>query len=472
MLKRFPLPAWLPDQLPVGNVLTLAQNVLPAANGYRPVKSLAAISDALSAAFAGGAAFVSSDGNAYLLAGTATGLERYSSGSWTDLLTGMDITGRWRFAQFGDYVIAVNGVETDVVDLAAGTAGALTGAPTGTSVAVVGPHVVIGEAGGNKLLVQWSAFNDHTGWTAAVDQSGFQPMQDGGEVMGLAGGEYGIVLQRFALTRMSLSGDATAPFTFQQVTNNVGCASRASIAQAGRTVFFLSDRGFMALDDGAALRPIGNEKFDVHFRNTVAQEDYEKLWCGIDPKAALVFWGYPGSPGLIWAYNWVLDKASILKLPFAGIFAGYESSQTLEEVSVLYPDLDTMPYSLDDPRFSGGDPRLYFVTTANEVGALSGPNLEAIMTFGWQAPADPNLTRVHAAWPISDAINGITVSIDARQRMGDSVLVTSTGSMQASGRVPLRCRGKQLAMTMKIAAGTYWSHAEAIDLEYDKAGLR
>lgn len=472
MLKRYTFPAWLPDQIPVGNVLTRAENVLPAASGYRPVKSLAAISDALPASFAGGAAFISSDGNAFLLAGTANGLERYSAGSWDSLLTAMSVAGRWRFAQFGDYVIAVNGVETKVVDLVAGTASALDDAPNGTSVAVVGPHVVIGEAALNKLLVQWSAFNDHTGWEAAVDQSGFQPMLDGGEVMGIAGGEYGIILQRFALTRMSLSGDDTTPFTFQQVTNNVGCASKASIAQAGRTVFFLSDRGFMALDDGQALRPIGNEKFDAHFRATVAQEDYEKLWCGIDPKATLVFWGYPGSPGLVWAYNWVLDKASLLKLPFAGIFAGYESSLTLEEVSALYDDIDTMPYSLDDPRFSGGDPRLYFVTAANELGALSGDNLDATLTLGWQSPSDPGISRVRAAWPIGDAIAGVSVTIDARQRMGDTAVVTAAGSMQSSGRVPLRCRGKQLAISQRIAAGTYWSHAEAVDLEFDGAGQR
>lgn len=472
MRKRYPFPAWLPDQLPVGNVLTRAENVLPATGGYRPVKSLQPISDPLPASFAGGGAFINQDGNAFLLAGTANGLERYSAGSWDSLLTAMSVTGRWRFAQFGNYVVAVNGVETKQVDLNAGTASALTDAPNGTSVAVVGPHVVIGEADDNKLLVSWSAFNDHTAWTPAVDQAGFQPMLDGGEVMGLAGGEYGIILQRFALTRMSLSGDDSAPFTFQKVTDNVGCASKASIAQAGRTVFFLSDRGFMALDDGQALRPIGNEKFDAHFRATVAQSDYERLWCGIDPKATLVFWGYPGSPGLVWAYNWVLDKASLLKLPFAGIFAGYESSLTLEEVSALYPDIDAMPYSLDDPRFSGGDPRLYFVTAANELGALAGANLAATLTLGWQSPADPNIARVQAAWPIGDATTGVTVSIDARQRVGDTASVTSAGAIQPSGRVPLRCRGKQLAITQTIAAGTLWSHTEALDLEFNAAGRR
>ncbi|MGJ3625958.1 hypothetical protein AB5I41_01475 [Sphingomonas sp. MMS24-JH45] len=129
----------------------------------------------------------------------------------------------------------------------------------------------------------------------------------------------------------------------------------------------------MALEDGQALKPIGNEKFDQTFRDTVSQDDYEKLWSAVDPKRSLVMWGLPGTPGRIWVYNWVLDRASTIETPFAGLFTGYSSSLTLEQVSAAYPNLDTMPYSLDDPRFQGGDPRLYVVTTNNEIGALSGP---------------------------------------------------------------------------------------------------
>jgi len=470
--KTLPFPAWLPDQLPTGAVLTAAVNVLPAANGYRPVKSLITISDALPAAFAGGGSFIASDGAAYLIAGTANGLSRFSAGTWATLLAAMSIPGRWRFSQFGDFVVAVNGVDTKQVNLTTGAASDIADAPYGTSVAVVGPHVVIGQANGNRLLVQWSAFNSHTAWTAGVDQSGFQPMLEGGEVMGLAGGEYGIVLQRFALQRMSLSGDATAPFTFQQITNNVGCASRASIAQSGRTVFFLSDRGFMALEDGQSLRPIGNEKFDQHFRDAVAPQDYEKLWSAIDPKRSLVFWGYPGAPGRIWVYNWVIDRAATIEMPFAGMFAGYESSLTLEAVAALYPNLDTMPYSLDDPRFSGGDPRLYFVSLDSRIGALAGSNLAANMTMGWLSPAGANVSRVRSAWPIGDATGGVTVTIDARQRMGDGEAVSAAATMQASGRVPLRSRGRFLRISVAHAAGSAWTYSEGVELEFEAAGTR
>ena len=469
--KRLPYPAYLPDQLP-RDVLTAAINVFPAADGYRPVRGFSNISDPLPATFKGGFAAISTDGTTYLLAGTANGLARYSGGSWTDLLVGMSIADRWRFVQFGDFVVAVNGVDTKQVDLNAGTASDIPDCPSGNGVAVVGDYVVITQATGNKLLVQWSGFNDHTKWISGTDQAGFQPMLTGGEIKGIAGGEYGVILQRFRLVRMERTGDATAPFSFSEITPNFGCASSGSIAQAGRSVFFLSDRGFMALEDGQSLKPLGNEKFDQAFRDSVSPEDYEKMWSAIDPKRSLVFWGVPGTPGRIWVYNWVLDRASTIEIPFLGLFAGYESSLSLEDVAVLYPDLDTMPYSLDDPRFQGGDPRLYLVDRQSRIGALSGLNLQAVLSMGWQALADPMVSRVRSLTPMSDATTGVTISIDQRQRMGDSIGLVTSGTMQASGRVPVRARGKYLAITTTIAEGVRWSYIQGNDVDYSSGGGR
>ncbi|MGJ3625959.1 hypothetical protein AB5I41_01480 [Sphingomonas sp. MMS24-JH45] len=159
----------------------------------------------------GRAAFISTDGTAYLLAGTSNGLERFSGGGWSALLTAMSVADRWRFTQFGNFIVAVNGVDTKQVDLTSGAASDLAAAPYGNGVAVVGDFVVITQANGNRLLVQWSAFNDHTAWTAGVDQSGFQPMLTGGEIKGIAGGEYGVILQRFRLVRMERQATTRLP---------------------------------------------------------------------------------------------------------------------------------------------------------------------------------------------------------------------------------------------------------------------
>jgi len=466
---RYQLPPFLPDQLPRGDVLTRCVNVYPAKGGYRSVGDFQPISSTLPAGFAGGASFVSAGGIAYMLVGTKNGLARLSGGNWSDLLVGLTVD-RWRFAQFGDAVVCVNGGITREVDLNAGTASTIVGAPSAEGVAVVGDHVVVTQPNGDLLKVRWSAFNDHTAWTLGVDQAGEQIMLTGGEVMGVAGGEYGVILQRQRLVRMSRTGDADAPFQFDEISTNFGCASKASIVQAGRTVFFLSDRGFVALDDGQAIRPIGNEKFDRSFRDVLGEDDFERLWAVVDPKNTRVVWGIPGITGEAWVYDWVLDQASVIEMPFDGLFAGFENSTDLDSLTATYPDLDAMPYSLDDPRFSGGAPRFY-VVQGGMVGSLTGPNLPCELVTGEFAPSDGLVTRLRALWPETDAVAGITFTVGQSQRRGDNPVTRTTSAMQASGRMPLQAKGKYFTLSIAID-NPQWSYIDGLVLEASAGGLR
>lgn len=463
--------AFQPDQLPVGaDKLVTAKNVLPAPNGYRAVPNFSAVSSALPAAFLGGYSAIATDGTAYLLAGTATTLSRLVAGSWSSLRSGLTVTERWRFAQFGNFVIAVNGGATQVVNLGAGTAAALAGAPTAIDVDVVGPHVVYAQANGDILMIRWSAFEDHTGNTLGLNQCGDQPMLTGGEVMGIAGGEYGVILQRQRLVRMSLTGDANAPFQFDEITPNFGCAAKGSIAKAGRTVFCLSDRGFIAIDDGQAVRPIGNEVFDQTFRAALGDE-YERVYATVDPQRTQVCWAIPGVPGQIWVYNWVLDRATVLELGVDGIFAGFENSQSLEEVAVTYTNLDTMGPSLDDPRFKGGAPTLY-VVQSGILGVLGAATLlSADFETAQFAMYGPQAARIRALWPDTDATAGITVTIRAAQRQGDTVTTRTANSLQSSGRIPLQHRGKFINVRMQIADNN-WSYANGVVIEAEPGAMR
>lgn len=469
--KFVPLPAWLPDQLELGNVLVEAENVFPYQTGYAPVGGFESISDAMGEAFAGGASFISTDGTAYLLAGGATGLYRMASGAWSTIVTGLTISGRWRFIQYGNYAVAVNGsADTREVNLASGAQSIIAAAPGGLDIAVVGGHILIAQPDGAMLDVAWSALNDRTGWTPGVDQAGRETMLTGGEVMGVCGGEYGVILQRERLVRAEMTGDSDIPFAFNEITTNYGCASTASIVQAGRSIFFLSDRGFMALEDGQVPRPIGNEKFDRHFRDIVPRSDWERLWAAVDPRRTMVMWGVPGAPGIVWVYNWALDRATTIKLPFEAIFSGYEAGVSLEGLDALYPSgVDSIPYSLDDPRFEGGSPALY-VVQSREVGLFSGTPLAARLKQGHAGGG--NRLRLRAVWPEIDATSGVSVSVEARQRMGDSVDSITSGEMQSSGRVPLRASGKYFTPTFTVAAGTDWALFTGYRLEATEAGVR
>lgn len=470
MSKFIPFPAWLPDQLELGNVLVEARNVLPFQTGYAPVGDFAAISDAMPQAFNGGGSFISTTGTAYLLAGGSTALYRMSGGAWTAVQTGLTPASRFRFVQFGNIAFGVNGGATFGVNLATGAYAAVAGAPTGLDVAVAGRHIMVAQPNGAQLDVAWSALNDYTGWTPGVNQAGQETMTTGGEVMGVAGGEYGLVLQRERIVRADVTGDADAPFAFNEITNNYGCASTASIVQAGRSVFCLSDRGFIAIEDGQTVKPIGNEKFDRWFRDIVPRSDWERLYAAVDPRRTLVMWAMPGAPGFILIYNWALDRATSVHLSFEALFSGYEAGVTLEGLDALYPSgLDSMTYSLDDPRFDGGSPALYVVKDS-KIGLLSGSPLEARLKQGQYGGTFRQ--RLRAVWPEIDATSGVMVGVEARQRMGDAVDAITSGSMQSSGRVPLRAAGRYFTPTFTVAAGTDWGIFTGYRLEETQAGVR
>lgn len=471
---RVQLPEYKPDQSQNSGVLLTAQNVFPAMDGYRAVNDIASVADPLADTFQGGYSAISSDATAYLLAGTSAKLQRLSSdGTWDDLLTGLGIAARWKFAQFKDVVVAVNEGTTQEVDLGAGTASALAGAPSGNDVAVVGDFVVVTQADGDISMVKWSAFNDHTGWTAGVDQSGFQPMNTGGAVQGICGGEYGIILQRSRLVRMTRTGSSDTPFQFDEITPNWGCANSATIAQAGRSVFFYSDRGFMALDDGQELRPIGSEKVDRTFAAAVNRDSLGAMFTAVDPANKLVMWGVPGRPGTLWIYNFELGRWSTAVLNFSGLMPGYTTSYGLDDLPGLgYTNLDTMTISLDDPRWSGGNPRLYLFDNLNTLGTLVGPNLAATLALGFSELTPGYRTRLRSVRPFWDGIEGITVTVDGKLRLGDPANTASSSNLRTSGSMAVRITGRFIKSTLQIEAGANWDYVQGLEFEFEQGGRR
>lgn len=466
------LPPFAPDQSANSGVLTTANNVYPKVDGYGPLSGFTAFSAQLGAAFKGGASVIATDGTSYLFVGTTAGLVKYAGSSWTNVVTGMTVTEQWRFAQFGNYAIGVNGSVTKVVDLSTGTGSTLTGAPAGTSIGVVGDYVVICQGASDKLGVFTSGFNDHTDWNVVTSTATYQPMLAGGEIMGFAGGEYGVILQRQRIVRMSRTGDSTAPFQYDVVSNEVGCASKGSVAQYGNRVFFLSDSGFKCLVSGQGdPLPIGSEKVDRTFASRVARDDWGRVYSAIDPQSKVVIWCVPGTPGLLFIYNWELDKWTTAELNIDAVFSGYTTSTDLETLAVSYPDLDAMTISLDDPRWAGGNPRLFCVQDSY-VGTFFGSALKATLELSFAELVPGRVSRIRAIRPIADCTDGNTLRIDTRARLGDAETPTTVSDMRDSGIMPIRCSGRYVKPRWEIAAGSTWSYAQGLEFEVEAGGAR
>lgn len=465
------LGEWLPDLPAYGHDgLVRARNVFPSALGYGPVKAYSAVTTALASTWKGGRAFIGVDGSVVLLAGTDAGLYGYAGAVWTLEYAGA-YTNRWQFAQFGDLAIGVQGAAPVKFTMTSSTGAALGGSPpNGRFITTAKDFVVISGVDSANSTVYWSAINNAEGWTPGTAQSDTQVIPDGGEVTGLAGGEYMLVFQRDQIWRGQYVG---VPFIFQfdKVSQSVGCIAPNSIAQAGRTVFFISSRGFVSFTDGE-LRLIGANKIDVTFFAQYSQAEIEaNVSVAVDPVRKLVVWAMPHR---LWIYNWELDRWADIDGEFIGVSIGATQSYTLEQIEALYPGgIETVPGSLDDPIWQGGDPFLSIVHEDDTIGSFGAQtNLEATLTFPLLEPAKGRDIRIRAARLDSDATGSVTLNIESRKFLGGSPTTFSGTSLRNNGDMPIRASGRYVQPSLVFASGSAWTYAQGLDFVMASAGGR
>lgn len=461
MIKVVPYPEWSPDAAPTGETLSIAKNVVPIVNGYSPVGAFQAITSSLSEACSGGGAFADDNGQYTLLAATASKLRKYSS-TWSDV-SSIVTSGRWQFAQFGNNIIYANGGALGKYDLSAGTAANISGAPSNAiDVATVRDFVMTLT---DDAQVVWSAFNDSTGWTAGTDQSDFQPLLDGGPAVRIVGGEYAIVLQKNTIRRVSYVGPPVI-FQFDVISPEVGCLASGSVANVGRLIFFLSERGF-EMCDGETVTPIADEKINRWFFAQFSRSDIGNMWAAVDPRRPIVMWAMPGTPGLILCYNWVLKKWSHIETDVTCLFNVLTAATTLEDIDVLYPSgLESINLSLDDPSFAGGNPILIVGDGSNTLGSLSGSNMEAMLRHPNVELTPGRRSRVRNIRPVTDATSA-SVSVNAKMRTGDAESIVSTSEMRLNGKMPLRSNGRYNDITLTIPAELPWTYIQGCEYEFE-----
>lgn len=459
---------WVPDLVPYNHEgLTVARNVYAAPNGYKPMKQLSAVTSALPATWRGGGSFIGLDGTTATLAGTDGGMYAYA-GSWSLKASGT-YSAKWAFAQFGAFVIGVNGGTPVKYTISTATGATLGGSPpSATQIAIVRDFVFLAGNPSAQSTVYWSDINNAEAWTIGSGQCDLQQLPDGGPITGIAGGEYGLVFQENGIHRFSYVG---TPLVFQRdkVSTGIGCITPGAVAQFGRMVFFLSSRGFYSFIDGQ-LAPIGLNKVDQTFWTTYQRSDVQNnIRATIDPKRSLVIWSMPDR---LWIYNWDLDRWTDAALPgVIGISTGINAGVSIDGLDAIYPSgLDSVPYSLDDPIFQGGDPLLTLVKSDNIVYSLGSTNLEATITFAKLEPIKSRTARIRRGRLNSDAVSDVTLGIGYSQRLGDAQGSVSTTTLTAGGYMPIRVAGQYIQPTVIFNAGAVWTYASGLTFDMMAGG--
>jgi hypothetical protein len=443
------------------------ENLYPSSGGYRPVGQWTAHTDPLPAPCRGASAFIAPSGRSVIIAGTADKIYKQDGLGWLEIGSGYTLTAtdRWRFVQFGALAIATNGVdpmqkidlETDVVTNLGGSP------PKFQALAVVSNFVVGTQLNGQVNMLGWSGENNSEWWTFAQRKSDYQELADGGEITGIVGGEIGLILQRNAVRRMAYVG-GNVLFRLDKISANVGCASVHSVAQYGDLAFWHSFTGFK-MWDGAQIRSIGFEKVDNAFGTLFGQIDYENMSTAIDGQKSTVCWS---TGRKMWIYNWLLDRWSIIDYAAQIITQRETRAPGLEEQDPLVgppddnvdgPDLD--PF--DSGRFIGGDPSFYIFNVDSGLGTFSGENMGASVTGRSTEMVEGRDVRIRRVRPMTDAVGGITVRLDTRQRLGDAPRRADFTTLQASGEMPTRARGRFVKAMISIEADQPWTYLQGID---------
>jgi hypothetical protein len=479
--QRITFGEWLPDQPSVTGALMKADNVYSRAIGYGGVPSAVDYTQAASEPLNNVVAGKNPDGSTTIFAGSQTNLYKLDT---TDMSLD-DVSGatyatpvdqRWRFTQFGNRVIAANGhdrLQGWLLGTSTAWANLAADAPEARYVTVVRDFVVSGHIGTDyPFRVKWSGINNESTWTdSATTQSDFQEIPDGGSIVGVTGGEFGLILMDRSIYRMSYVGSPLV-FQFDNISRNLGCYEANSVIQYQGLTFFLADDGFYACD-GQTVVSIGGEKIDRFFFSDVDEEYLFNMSAAIDPIKNLVIWAYPakgqgGNVNKLLIYNFQTKKWSSGGTDVDRVASSSSPSTTLEGLDVISSSIDALGTSLDSRIWLGGK-LLFAGVRGNKVVTFTGANSTATIQTG-ELSLENRKTAITLVQPIVD--NGsCNVAVFSRDLLTTQVVFGSATSADSENRVSVRSMGRYHRLQFN-PTGANWDSIIGADVEIVPMGGR
>ena len=485
---QIPFGEWLPDQPEHGKQgANVANNVYYAANTYKRFPSLVSYSSNTTSTDSKGAgSFRDNSNTVYNFVATRTNLYQLTSGAFTSRKASLngDHDDFWTFTQFGEYVIASNGVDaaqyflmgtsTNFANLTAiQTAGT---APVFRVSGVVRDFLVVGNITNATNRIQWSGINDITCWSGK--QSDLQDLPgSGGQVVAITSGEVGYVFRQNQIIRMDYVGGSVV-FRLSVISPNRGAVYGRTVCQDNRQIFFYADDGFYQIN-GDQIMPIGVEKVNRYFDLNLNKAYADRICAAVDPFNQLAMWLFPSTSNAsnttgicdkIIIYNYATKKWSLADASASTIFSQFVGAYTVELMDILSQNLENINAALDTDFWSGGQVLLGAIDSDYKASIFSGTANECEVETSEIEPFPGFRTNITGIRPIVDAT--ATLTVKARERLADDESESSSVSMRNSGINPVRKSGRYIRANVKVPSGTTFTHAQGIDLVASRAGAR
>lgn len=479
------LGEWLPDQPALGNPgCTVAKNCFPAPRGFRPMRNLTIVSEAIDAQCLGGFASTDDTGNVHIYAGNDTKIYSSNGTGWDDFskIGGYTDTAIfWDFTDYGSITIATNFIDApQFVEMTTGTIFAdLTTAFKARYVATVRDFVVFGNTwdsvdGNVPQRLRWSALGDYTDYTiSATTQSDFQDTPNGGAIQAVFGGEYGVIFFERSIYRLSYVGSPLV-FQFDEIASEKGLYTPGAAAQDGETIYYLDNDGFYALSGGQRITPIGNEKVDAWFFNELDADYTDRVRAAIDHENKVVTWSFPstqataGSPDRLLSFDFEIGRWSYAEVEHEIIFSVLSEGYTLETLDDLTTDIEGATMSVD-ARIQFEGVKALGVFSSNTLNLLFGSEMTATIESKEMQENSGMRSLITEVWPITDG-GTTTVEIGTRQRQQDNITFSGSYDVNDIGYASTRSNGRYT--TIRLTVSDDWSIVQGCETIAKRAGKR
>jgi hypothetical protein len=450
------LIGYAPDLDPtIQGVITDCSAFVPSEKGMRGAPSAQDIgATALAAQCYGAATLRRLDDSFRTVAGTRTKLYDLIANVWTDQTraVGGDYNvgadGFWRFAQFGDTLLAAN--KGDVLQQSTTTTFSdVTGSPQASIVETVGNRVVLadttdGSFGDDPNRWWVSGERDHTDWTPSAATNGCATntlVSTSGRIFAAKKfGEQIVFYKERAMYQGTFVG-APLVLDVQQIPGDAGCSSQEAVVNVGT-----ADNPvhiFMGVDDfyrfdGARPVPLGGPLRKTVFAELDATYAY-KIKHLHDRVNSRIYFYYPSNAGagaidkcVVYNYRsnvWGRDDRTIevaLEFLTGGI--------TYDTLDVYFATYDALPtdISYDSPFWTGGTSRKGFFDTSHMLNSLDGVATNSSFTTG-DFGDDDNfylLSRVKPVW--LEKPQSATMTNFYKDSEGDTLTTDQTTTMGLS----------------------------------------
>lgn len=462
---------WLPDIAVFNNPgATEAKNVVPGIDGYKQLLALQVSSSALDAVCKGAIAAQKSDGVSYNYAGNTSKLYELVDSTWTDRSVGggyaVAATDYWEFIKWGDKIIAVGGtgVSPQIVTMSTNAFAALGGIPPkARHIAVVRDFVVMGnyDDGGTIYPTRliWSGLNDETNWTTSAEkQSDYQELQGkGGWIRAIRGGEYGVILQEHSIWKMDYIGPP-AVFSFDETLPGVGTPAPNSVVQWGDIIYFLSQTGFEAVEQGISRVQIGRNKVNDYFYSNVEVDNITRTVGALDRENRRIMWIYPatgstaGLPNAAIIFDIESGRWSRAEFEAEWLYDAFGEGYTIDGLDAVSASIDTLAESLDSRAWMGGAIYVSGFDSVHKSGTFAGSALTATLETGEQK-LSINRTNINRVRPEVDGASAITVAPGTRDKQTDTVSWGSAASAERDGGHAMRSDARYHRFRAAITGG-------------------